>query len=376
MYTKTIAILFFAAQISCNKKAAESNQNTNIKAEIAEQVPFETVKNTKIVMSHLQKKSMAATIKLNGKIDVPPQNLVSVSVPMGGYLKSTKLLPGMHINKGEIIATVEDQQYIQLQQDYLLAKAKLNISQQEYNRQNELNLSQASSDKITQQALYEVNNAKITINSIAEKLRILGLNPNALTPETIKGAINIQSKITGFVAKVNVNIGKYVNPTDVLFELIDPNDIHLNMKVFEKDIPKLFIGQQIMAYTNHQPEKKFKCEIILISQDINSDGYVEVHSHFHDYSKNLLPGMYMNADLIVNSNNSYAINDEAIVSFEGKNYVFVQAVNKNFEMLEVELGQKTENFIEIKNYALLIDKNIVIKEAYTLLMALKNKEEE
>ena len=290
-------------------------------------------KNATIETTTLQQRSIATVLKLNGKIDVPPQNMVSVSVPLGGYLRSTKLLPGMHINKGEIIATMEDQQYIQLQQDYLLAKSKLHFATLEYNRQKELNQSQASSDKVTQQAQAEVSLQLINRNALAEKLRLINKNPVSISANSISKSINIYSSITGFVSKVNVNIGKYVTPAEVLFELINPTDIHLNIKVFEKDVAKLLIGQKVIAYSNVQPYKKYDCEIILISKDINPEGTADIHCHFENYDKTLLPGMYMNAEIALTANTSNTLPEESIVNYQGKEYIFVSNSTKQFEMV-------------------------------------------
>jgi cobalt-zinc-cadmium efflux system membrane fusion protein len=188
--------------------------------------------------------------------------------------------------------------------------------------------------------------------------------------------VKLYSQISGFVSKVNVNIGKYVNPTDVLFELINPSDFHLNLKVFEKDIDKLAIGQKLIAYSNNFPDKKYDCEIILISRDISPERAVDVHCHFEKYDKTLLPGMYMNADLEVKSTNASSIPEDAVVNFEGSNYVFVAKDKNQFQMVKVETGTKENGFIEVKNKAVFTDKQIVIKGAYTLLMKLKNKSEE
>ena len=168
-----------------------------------------------------------------------------------------------------------------------------------------------------------------------------------------------------------------MSPTDVLFELINPDDIHLNVKVFEKDINKLFIGQTLYAYNNSNPDEKHKCKIILISKDIsNNEHNAEVHCHFEQYDKKLLPGMYMNADIELKNAAQFSIQKEAIVAFENKNYVFVKTGANQYEMTEVELGIAENNFIAITNEATLKNKEIVIKGAYTLLMQLKNKEEE
>jgi len=332
-------------------------------------------KNAKIETTTLQVKSMSSILKLNGKIDVPPQNLVSVSVPLGGYLRSTKLLPGMHINKGEVIAIMEDQQYIQLQQDYLLSKSKLHFAELEYNRQKELNRSQSSSDKVTQQAQAEVNMERIMMNASAEKLRLINKIPESITANNISKSVNIYSSISGYVSKVNVNIGKYVTPADVLFELINPTDIHLNIKVFEKDIAKLSIGQKVLAYDNTHPDKKYHCEIILISKDISPDGTADVHCHFENYDKSILPGMYMNAEVQVAIKESNTLPEESIVSFEGKEYVFVEAKKQQYEMIAIATTIKENGFVGTANTEKLLGKTIVTNGAYTLLMKMKNKEE-
>jgi membrane fusion protein, heavy metal efflux system len=331
--------------------------------------------NAHIVVGKMDQRNIASVIKLNGKIDVPPQNLVSVSVPLGGYLRSTKLLPGMHIAKGEVIAQMEDQQYVQLQQDYLLAKSKLHFAELEYARQKELNQSQASSDKVTQQAQAELNAQRIMMNALAEKLKLINISPNNLSLGTISKSINIYSTITGFVSKVNVNIGKFVNPSDVLFELVNPTDIHLNLKVREKDVNQLAIGQKLLAYSNSNPDKKYPCAIILISKDISSDGISEVHCHFENYDKTLLPGMYMNAEIEVDNSSANTLPETAIVNFEGKSYIFEVVGIRQFAMKEVSLGTKENGFVTITNAVDLANKQIVLDGAYTLLMKSKNKEE-
>jgi cobalt-zinc-cadmium efflux system membrane fusion protein len=335
-------------------------------------------KSANIVTGKLEKREISTVLKLNGKIDVPPQNMVSVSTPFGGFLKSTKLLPGMHVKKGEVLATMEDQQYIQLQQEYLTVKSKLSYAENEYNRQKELNQSKASSDKVFQQTEMDYKTQRISLSALAEKLRLININPDNLNESNLSRSINVYSSIDGFVSKVNVNIGKYVNPSDVLFELINPEDIHLNLAVFEKDLDKLSIGQKLLAFNNNQPDKKHPCEIILISQDLSADRSADVHCHFEDYDKTLLPGMYMNAEVEIKLQNALSINEDAIVSHEGKDYVFVEKGNRQFEIVEVKKGVTENNFSEISTLdgKDMLNASVVTKGAYALLMQLKNKSEE
>lgn len=364
---------------SCTTKTPDSEvTTTDVESENRVILDSLQLKMAALTFTKIQMLDMASVLHVNGEIDVPPQNMVSVSMPLGGYLKSTKLLPGMHVAKGEIIATMEDLQYIQLQQDFLSTKARLQFSEKEYLRQKELNSIKASSDKVFEQSEMEYNALKINLSALAEKLRLIHIDPDKLNENSLSKSANIYSPIDGFVSKVNVNIGKYVNPSDILFELVNPSDIHLNLKIFEKDLEKLFIGQKLVAYTNNKPNEKHPCEIILISKDISAERTAEVHCHFEDYDKNLLPGMYMNAEIKVTTKSAEVVPESAVVSFEGKDYIFIKESTHSFLMTEVKVALVNNGNAEIKPAVALDRTNVVIVEkgAYSLLMQLKNKSEE
>ncbi len=370
-------ILFLSIILSaCGSKKQE--EPATPKPEVANLVTLTAAQlaSSKIETGKVEEKSISAIIKVNGKIDVPPQNMISVSMPLGGFLRSTKLLPGMHISKGEVIGVMEDQQYVQLQQDYLTTKSKLAYLEAEFLRQKELNQSKATSDKIFQQTQMDYQTQKINLGALAEKLKLIHINPQQVSENNISRSVNIYSPITGFVSSVKVNTGKYVNPADILFELVNPDDIHLNLQIFERDLPKLAIGQKLLAYTNNNPGKKYPCEISIISHDLSPERTADVHCHFENYDKNLFPGTYMNAEIKLKSQQSPALPEEAIVAYEGVNYVFIQKAPAQFLMTAIETGTKENGFIEIMNSSSFDGKTIVTKGAYTLLMALKNKPEE
>ncbi|MCC2600702.1 efflux RND transporter periplasmic adaptor subunit [Sphingobacterium sp. FBM7-1] len=368
-----IALLLASCGNDKKQSDAENEQPTQ---ENTLSLTDEQYRNAAIETGKIFTSNISSVLKLNGKIDVLPQSLVTVSVPLGGYLKSTKLLPGMHIRKGEPLAVMEDIQYIQLQQDYLTAKAQLSLTESEYNRQKELNQSKATSDKVFEQTRTNYQTQLVLLKSLEEKLKLIGLNPQRISAGTISKSINVYSPISGFVSAVNVNIGKYVTPSDILFELVNPNDIHLNLTVFEKDINKLAVGQKLLAYSNSHPQTKYPLEVILISKNISGQNAAEVHCQFEQYDNGLLPGMFMNAEIEVSTHNANVLPEEAIVRFENKHYVFVEKRKQAFEMKEVQTGNAENNLIEIINAEQFGNENIVVKNAYTLLMALKNESEE
>jgi cobalt-zinc-cadmium efflux system membrane fusion protein len=361
---------------SCTSDASNHKNKPTLLEENTLRMSRLQLRNAGIETGKIVQKEMAGILKVNGKIDVPPQNAVSVSVPLGGYLLSTKLLAGMHVNKGETIAVMEDQQYIELQQNYLITKTRLILLESELKRQQELNLSKASSDKALQQIESDFRTQQIMEKALSEKLKLIGINPAQLTVNTISKSINIHSPINGYVAKVNVNIGKYTQPSEVLFELVNPSDIHLALTIFEKDIDKLFMGQHLNAYTNDKPKLKHPCEVILIGKNLSADRSAEVHCHFNEYDKTLLPGMYMNAELELTSNTSYALPEEAIVRYQNSQYVFLSKPNNEFSMVEVKVGLSENGFTQLFVDKAFEGNSFVIKGAYTLLMKLKNKTEE
>lgn len=369
-----ISAVFFL--LSCGSKAENTNEESTQTVSNQLTLTAAQLKSANLQIGKMEYRVVASILKLNGKMDVPPQNLVSISMPLGGYLASTKLLPGMRVRKGEVIAVMEDQQYIQLQQEYLTTKAQLKFAEAELNRQKELNKTQSASDKVLQLAQMEYTTNKVALKSLAEKLNLINVSVARLNEDNITKSVKILSPIDGYVSSVKCNVGKYVTPSEVLFELIDPSDIHLNLTVYEKDLSKLEIGQRLFAYTNSDPEKRYPCEIILISQDISKLRAAEVHCHFEKYDKSLFPGMYMNAEVEIKSHKVLTLPEHAIVNFEGKNYIFIQTDSQKFKMEEVSLGVTEAGFTEILNASMFENQQVVTEGAYTLLMALKNKLEE
>lgn len=370
----SIISIFFL--ISCGAKKAEPEAAADVAAESSVSLSAEQLKNAQVETGLAEKSNIATNLRLNGSIDVPPQNMVSVSFPLGGYLKSTKLLPGMQVRKGEVLAVMEDAQFISLQQDYLVVKSKLVLSEAEFQRQQNLNAGKASSDKVFQQAKSEYETQRINLRALAEKLRLIGLDPDRLTEDKISRTVSVYSPINGFVSKVDVNIGKYTAPTDVLFELVNTEDIHLTLTVFEKDVSKLAIGQKVVAYTNDKPEVKHTAEILLVSKTLNEDHAAEVHCHFDRYDKSLLPGMFMNAEVAVKTDNTWLVPEAAVVRWQNEHFVFVETGNGTFDMERVAIGVAQDGKQQIFPEKDLAGKNLALKNAYSLLMKMKNSAEE
>lgn len=377
-YNPLICLLSCTLLFACTETKKSTDTKTTIEVDSIEtgivNLTTAQLKMADLQFGNVQFTSVHKTLKVSGHMDVPPSNIVSISIPMGGYVKNTSLIPGSLVKKGSIIATMEDQSYIQLQQDYLTAKSKLEFLEADYVRQKGLNETKATSDKIYQLAKSDFESQKFLVKSLSEKLKLIGLNPASLNENNISRTIQFTAPINGYVTKVNVNIGKYVNPTDVLFEIIDPSDLHLRLTVLENDATNLKIGNTVNFYTNTHPTKKQVAHIAVITPNIDEESTTDVHCHLVNEKINLFPGTFVNAEVELNNAKVKAIPEDAIVKWQNKDFVFVKTSETEFKMIPVVTGVSSNGLIEIQTD--LGTQQIVIKNAYTLLMKLKNSGEE
>jgi len=363
---------------TANKKEEQKAVASSMKPDSAilnvVRLTAEQLKTANLSIGQVQNKEMHQVLKVNGLIDVPPSNIVSISIPLGGYLKKTNLIPGMFVKKGALLAVIEDPIYIQLQQDYLTAKSRLAYLDADFVRQRDLNVTKSTSDKIYQLAKSDFESQKYLVKSLQEKLKLTGIDPTQLNETTISRSINFNAPISGYVTKVNVNIGKYVTPTDVLFEIVDPSDLHVRLIVYENDVSNLKIGNEVVFTTNNDISKKYVAHVAVITPNINEERTTDVHCHLVNENVRLYPGTYVNAEIALNNAKVDALPEESIVKWENKPFVFVKQPDQTYKLVAVELGVSTNGFIEIKTN--LKGQDIVLNNAYTLLMKLKNSVEE
>jgi cobalt-zinc-cadmium efflux system membrane fusion protein len=312
-------------------------------------------------------------------LDVPPQNLVSVSTPMGGFLKTTELLQGIKVKKGEAIAIMQNSEYIQIQQDYIDYKSQLEYLDAEYKRQQELSKENVNSQKVLLQSKTQYQSMLAKVGGLKSKLILLGVNTDQISNGNFQNTITIYAPISGYVTQVNVNIGMYVNPTDVMFKIVDTEHLHAELTVFEKDVRKLKIGMKVRFTLANETEERV-ATVYLIGREIGEDRTVRIHCHLDKEDTDLLPGMYLKAYVEAGTHKVGALPDKAIVNFEGKDYIFIGDNKKDghqFKMIQVTKGIAELGYIEITlPDGINIDAPVVINGAYDLLAKMKNSQEE
>ena len=378
-----ILLVLFIALISCNggtKGAVEKKEEEVIPEDIVE-LRADQIKLAKIETGAIETRSLSGTLKVNGTIAVAPQNLATVSMPLGGFVKSTSLIPGNSVRKGQTLAILENQEFVDIQQAYLEAKSKFEYSEAEYNRQNELYKNNVSSQKNMQQVTTDYKSLKTQVKALEQKLALIGIDPANLHEDDISSSVALLSPISGFVKAVNVNIGKFVAPSDVLFEIVNGDKLFLELTLFEKDADKVSAGQKIRFLINNETEQH-EAVIYQTGKSINADKTYKVYASVTGACKNVLPGMYVNAIIESSNNQVTALPSDAIVSFDDKDYIFVFDKNKEedgkpfteYRIIEVQKGVSDGGYTEIilpEGFDISTAK-VVIKGAYNLLSAKKN----
>lgn len=408
-----LSVVFFLAACSASSDK-EANEESGEEAHHEEEegtVEFTEVqyKATGIELGGIEKRQLSGTLKVNGLLDVPPQNQVSISIPFGGILKSTELLQGTWVNKGQVIARMEHPDYIQMQQEYLEAASQLSFMEKEYKRQEELSKQNVSAAKTFERTTSEYNSLKSRVEALKQKLSMLNINADNLSTSSITRSIPVISPINGYVTKVNANIGKFVQANEVIFEIVDTRHLHVELMVFEKDLPKLKVGQKV-SYTLADENKEREAVVHLVGREISSERTVRVHCHMVKEDKDLLPGTFLKATLHTGASEVNALPSEAIVNAAGKNYIFIQIPAEEehheekheegheetdkekeadaehgeethgfkFKVIEITTGVSDNGFTEVAvpDGFDINAKTIVLKGAYDLLSKMNNSEEE
>jgi RND family efflux transporter MFP subunit len=335
----------------------------------------------KIELGTIEMKPLGSLMKVNGTISVAPQNFATVCMPFGGFIKNTSLFPGNAVHKGQVLATIDNQDFIDVQQAYLEAKNKLTFTEADFKRHTDLYKNDVYSEQNVQQVTVEYKNQKALVKSLEQKLILIGITPSQLSEDNISSTVNLVSPIDGYLKTVNVNIGKYVNSSEVLFEIVNNDKLFLELTFFEKDASKVMKGQKVKFFINNEAEEH-EAIVTQTAKSVLQDKTFLVYATVSSLCKNLMPGMYVSALVSETSSVMTVLPSDAVVSFDDRDYIFIYEkekveAGKNFteyRMIEVKKGVSDSGFTEIKipEGTDLKSSKIVTKGAYSILSAKKN----
>lgn len=341
----------------------------------------EQIANSDIREAAPRKELIGMTIHANGTVEVPPQNKTIIAAQFGGFIKSLNVLDGMNVKKDQVLLTIEHPELIQLQQDFLEVSSSLEYLAADLDRQVKLSQQEAGSLKNMQLAKSQYTGAMAKKSGLKVKLEMAGVNISQLSAGNIQRSVSILAPFSGVVTKVAVEVGAYANPTDHLLEIIDLKHAHAEVIVFEKDVKKLKIGQQLTLNFSNEVGV-VKASIFLIGKEIATDRTVKVHCHLDEESAAIAPGSYFKASIYTGETEEYCVPSQAIVELNGKLVVFfVKSKTKNAttyipEEVRVLSTDKERTAIEFLNQKRSMNDKLVISGAYEIMSAILIKGEE
>ncbi len=359
---------------ACGEKDSQSNEIANTaETDNIISVTKSQFENGHMILGNVVDYEFNEVVKANGFIDVPPQNKASVSTFMGGFVKNTPLLIGDKVKKGQLVLTLENTEYVELQQQYMEVAEQLSYLKSEYERQQTLFNEKITSEKNFLKAESTYKSTLAHFNGLREKLRMMNINPTSVEQGNISSTINLYSQISGYVTKVNVSNGSYISSQDEVLEIVNTDHIHLELSVFEKDIMKIKKGQIITFKVPESSGELFKAEVHLVGTSIDeSTRTIKVHAHIEDEEKTrFIKGMFIEAEIITDTKTAKALPKDAVYNFNDSYFTLVLKDLKDdiytFNKIEVKAGKQVEDFIEVLNPDDFNDKNVLTKGSLILL---------
>ncbi|HEA21345.1 hypothetical protein LCGC14_1422310 [marine sediment metagenome] len=357
------------------EKENSDNKNTDVSsASDSVTITQSQFDGSNMKLGSLSERSFPVVVEATGTIDVPPENKAMVSSFVNGYVKQTPLLIGDTVKKGQFLVSLENPEFVQIQQDYIEAMEQSSFLKSEYERQKTLMDENITSEKRFLQAESEYKRNLSRYNAMRKKLQMLNIDPQAVEDGEISSTIRLYAPITGSITEMKINRGMYVSAADELMQIIDRDHLHIELNVFEKDIMQLKKGQDIRFSIPEASNDTIEGEVHLVGASIDeAKRTVKVHGHFRDETqKHLATGMFVQAEIITASNKAMSLPSESIVNVDETSFVLIlQSENDGkyiFKRLEVMSGKSYDGFTEIKNGSDFKENDrILVKGAFSLI---------
>lgn len=369
--------IFSIIIMSCSNTTKQAIATTEDKESHKQESVFVTkaqFENNEMNLGNLTEYSFPLLVKVTGMIDVPPQNKEVISTFYGGYIKNSPLLIGDKVKKGQALVTIQNPEFIEMQQNYLELVEQLVFLKSEYARQKTLFDEKITSHKnyLKAESDYKINLAMY--NGMRKKLQMLHINPTNVEQGKISSKITLYSSINGSITKINVSKGTYVSPADAIMEIVNTEHIHIELAVFEKDVMNIKEGQKINFKVSEASNTIYDAEVHLVGTSIDENTRtIKVHGHLHDEDDkpNFAIGMFVDAEIEITNTKKMGIPEDAVVELGKSSIVLVleKLENEiyNFKVVEVEIGKKHNGLTEIKSSEIKPNDQILIKGAYNLV---------
>jgi cobalt-zinc-cadmium efflux system membrane fusion protein len=393
----TLLVFCLMLLTSCGDKKTEEAGHEEEKSENEAALTALQYKTVGIETGYLENRNLNLVIKANGYTAVPPQNMANISTLIGGTVKDILVLEGTYVNKGKVLATIQNLEVVEMQEDYNSAIANIEYLQLEYNRQKTLSDEDVNPRKMLQEVKAKLAVERARAKAAKNKLQALNMSTNG------SSLVPIVSPISGYVGKISIAKGAFAETGITLFEVVDNSQMHLDLNVYEKDLGSISVGQTIDFILTNQGNKSIKGKIFGINKSFSNESKtVAVHAKINPAdSKDLISGMYVSANINIKNATVPALPKDAVVKNGDKYFVYIQEEHEekatakkaethdhkegeahseeeerhneiHFKAIEVIPGTTDLGYTEVKFVSEIpANAKIVIKGAFYLLSAMK-----
>lgn len=346
-YFLTLALL--AGVTGCGEKSSTNETSAASETSSFIEVTQAQYDQLGMKMGAIEEKSFPIRVSVNGMIDVPPENRAVLTATMGGYIRTTPFLIGDKVSKGQTLVTLENPEFVNLQQQYLEVNEQLTFLKAEYERHKIMSDENITSQKNFLKSESDYKSAVARHTGLEKQLTMLNISPEQVKNGTIVSSVSIKAPISGSITKVNVSRGAYVSPASSIMEIINNDHVHLELSVFEKDIMKVKKGQRITFKIPEASSDTFNAEVHLVGTSIDENRTIKVHGHLEDEDKeNFLTGMFVEAQIITDDIQAKALPSEAIVTIDDTANVLVLEKKEGdtyyFSQKEVTIKEEHDGF--------------------------------
>jgi cobalt-zinc-cadmium efflux system membrane fusion protein len=383
---KTLLIASLAALLllaSCRPKTSEKNPVPEPGPEAAQSAgnivgltKLQVIK-TGIQFGDFEKRNLRDVVRVNGYLHVPPQNKAEVSSFLGAVVRNILVREGDFVKEGQPLIELASPEFLKLQEDYLVAKSNILFSQKEYERQKELARDNIASQKAFQEAEAKYYAEKARLASLEDQLLLLNVQVKDLSPSGLLTSFQLKSPIKGYVGKITVNTGSYADPQKEILTVIDNSHLHVDLMIYEKDLPDVKPGQHVNVTFTNIPELVMGARIFSIGREFEKDSRtVSAHAELlGNPREDLVPGMYVNGLIETGDAEAVVIPEAAVIRDKGKDYIFIvdPLMQKlpgevAFTSIEVKKGITNGGYSEVTTLGKLPGKyQVVVKGAYYIL---------
>lgn len=352
---------FFAKQTGSEAHAHEEHEHEEVDYD---HIPLtaKQVSTVDLKMGEAVEREMDATIEAKGSLVLRAQAMGDVASLMGGIVKSIFVKEGQLVHRGQVVATVENTDVVSLQREYYSAAKECELAKADWERQLLLSKQGAGVKRTLQQTRKDYQVAHANLLGIGRQLAQMGISTSAVAKGKFTTAFPLRAPISGVVSQLTASLGSYADMQTPLMKIRNTQAVECDLNVFEKDLAKVKVGNRVTFSLTNQPGVKLSGTVYGMNQYFNDGSKsVAVHVKMDDASLKtsrinhikLFDGMYVSGQIATGSQRCLALPSEAIVSTDGKQYVFAlngepKKGEYSFSRHEVSTGVTDGGFTEVK----------------------------